>query len=281
MAGNGAVKPAAFDYVRAESLEEALAALARGGEEARVLAGGQSLIAMLNLRLVEPAIVVDISRLDTLAYIDEEEDVVEVGAATTQAELERWPELAARLPLLAMVLPHVGHYQTRGKGTVCGSIAHGDPSSELPLALALLDGEVVLQSARGRRTLSAAEFQTGMLSTALAPGEIVAAVRFPFAREGRGFAFTEMARRHGDFAIVALAVEASEQGLRLGIGGVADRPVVRNLPLAAGDDGDAALNAIAWELGAADDIHATARYRRELVRRLGRRTIEGAQACRR
>ncbi len=274
------MKPAAFDYVRAISLEEALDALDRGGEEARVLAGGQSLIAMLNLRLVEPAIVVDISRIDDLSYIREEAGGVEVGAATTQAELQRWPELVAKLLLLALVLPHVGHYQTRGRGTVCGSIMHGDPSSELPLALALLEGEVVLRSSRGRRTLAVAEFQTGMLTTAREADEVAIAVRFPTRRPGRGFAFTEMARRHGDFAIVAIAAEASDEGIRIAIGGVADRPAVRWLPPPGDGALDEALNALAWELEATDDIHATARYRRELVRRLGRRTIEEARACR-
>ncbi|MDP6705282.1 MAG: FAD binding domain-containing protein [Alphaproteobacteria bacterium] len=272
------MKPAPFDYLRAASLDEALAALSRGGEEARVLAGGQSLIAMLNLRLVEPAILIDISHLEALAYIREDGGMLEVGAATTQAELARWPELAAKVPLLAKLLPHVGHTQTRGRGTVCGSIAHADPSSELPLCLALLAGEVVLRSEGGMRRLPAGDFQTGMLTTARAADEIVSAVRFPLARADAGYAFTEMTRRHGDFAIVAIAAEVTGDGSRIAIGGVADRPAVRVLP--DGNDLDVALNAVAWDLGAADDIHATARYRRELVRRLGRRTIEEARTCR-
>ena len=274
------MKPMPFDYLRAESLDAALEALHQGGEEARVLAGGQSLIAMLNLRLAKPALLIDISRLAPLAYIREDGGMIEVGATTTQAELLRWPGLAEKLPLLAMALPHVGHYQTRNKGTVCGSIAHADPSSELPLSLAVLGGEVVLRSVRGQRVLPAAEFQTGTLSTARRPDEVVVAVRFPRARPGDGHAFTEMTRRHGDLAIVAVAVKASGDGIRIGIGGVADRPTVGELNLPADQDHDAALNALAWELDAMDDIHATARYRRELVRRLGRRMIDEALSCR-
>ena len=268
----------AFDYLRAESLAEALGALDQEGEDARLLAGGQSLIAMLNLRLAEPAILIDISGLESLAYIREDGGMIEVGAATTQAELHRWPGLSDKVPLLAMALPHVGHYQTRNKGTVCGSIAHADPSSELPLCLAVLGGEVVLRSAHGQRILPASEFQTGMLSTARRADEIVVAVRFPRAGPGEGFAFTEMTRRHGDLAIVAVAVKASKASVHIGIGGVADRPTVCTLP--ADDGTDDALNALAWALDAADDIHATARYRRELVRRLGRRMINEARSCR-
>ena len=274
------MKPMAFDYLRAESLAEALDALHQDGEDARLLAGGQSLIAMLNLRLAEPAILIDISRLASLAYVREDGAMIEVGAATTQAELQRWPELSEKVPLLAMVLPHVGHYQTRNKGTVCGSIAHADPSSELPLALALLGGEVVLRSARDRRILPAAEFQTGMLSTARRADEIVVAVRFPRGRAGEGFAFTEMTRRHGDLAIVAVAAKATGASVHVAIGGVADRPTVRELPAVADGGWDDALNALAWELDAVDDIHATARYRRELVRRLGRRMIDEALSWR-
>ena len=274
------MKPMAFDYLRADTLEAALAALGQGGQDARLLAGGQSLIAMLNLRLAKAEILIDISRLASLAYIREDGAMIEVGATTTQAELLRWPGLAEKIPLLAMALPHVGHYQTRNKGTVCGSIAHADPSSELPLCLAVLGGEVVLRSAQGQRTLPAAEFQTGTLSTARRPDEIVTAVRFPHGQSGEGHAFSEMTRRHGDLAVVAVAVKASAKSIRIGIGGVADRPTVRELPALADGGHDDALNALAWELDAMEDIHATARYRRELVRRLGRRMIDEALSCR-
>jgi 2-furoyl-CoA dehydrogenase FAD binding subunit len=274
------MKPTSFDYIAAATVEEAVDALARGGGDARVLAGGQSLVAILNFRLAELGILVDISRIGALAYIKDDGDVAEVGAATTQAGLERWPELARRAPLLAAAIPYIGHYQTRSRGTVCGSLAHADPSSELPLCLATLGGEVVLRSAQGERVLSAADFQTGMLSTARRDDELVVAARFPLAQAGTGYGFTEMAQRRGDFAIVALAAVVSGSAIRLGVGGVADRPTVRDWDMLEGDALDDALNAFAWELGGYDDVHATARYRRELVRRLGRRVIEEAKSCR-
>ena len=143
------MKPPRFDYVRAASVEEAVETLAEHGEDARVLAGGQSLVAMLNMRLLAPAVVVDISRVPALATITRTRNAIEIGAAVTQAAALWFDGLAAQLPLLARALPFVGHRQTRARGTVCGSIAHADPSSELPLCLAALDGEVVLRSVRG------------------------------------------------------------------------------------------------------------------------------------
>ena len=272
------MKPKAFDYLRAETLEEAVDGLKEGGADVRVLAGGQSLGAMLNMRLVEPELLVDISGIADLDYLRAEDSVLEVGAALTQADLLEWAGLAKRTPLLARALPFVGHFQTRNRGTVCGSIAHADPSSELPLCLAVLEGEVVLRSASGERTLAADDFQRGMLSTACSPDEMVVAVRFPMATAGQGFAFHEVARRHGDFAIVSVAAMVTEGGVRLGIGGVADRPTVRQWEGLDGESLDDALNEFAWDLGGYDDIHATARYRRELVRRIGRRAVDEARA---
>lgn len=274
------MKPAPFDYIRAASVEEATAILARFGARARLMAGGQSLMPMLNFRLVEPEVVVDISSIGSLDSIRIDGESVEIGAAVTQSELLDWPKLKEELPLLALALPCVGHFQTRNRGTVCGSIAHSDPSSELPLCLAILGAEVELRSTRGTRRLNASAFQTGMLSTAKAPDEIVVAVRFPRRKPGEGVAFREIARRHGDFAIVALAARASASGVLLGVGGVADRPAVRDLGGAAGAALAEALNSFAWDMGGNDDIHATASYRRELVRRLGPKVIEEARACR-
>lgn len=274
------MKPKAFDYLKAGTVDDAVDALAAAGDDARIMAGGLSLMPMLNFRLVQPELLVDISKADGLNYIREAGGKVEIGAATRQSQLERWDGLAAKLPLIKAAFPFIGHYQTRARGTVCGSIAHSDPSSELPLSLAVLEGEVVLRSKRGERTLPAAEFQTGMLSTAKRSNEMVAAVRFPVARPGTGYGFTEMAQRRGDFAIVALAAAVDGSGIRLGVGGVADKPAVRDWEMLDGEALDDALNAFAWDLGGYDDIHATARYRRELVRRLGRRVIEEAKSCR-
>ena len=181
------------------------------------------------------------------------------------------------MPLLALAMPHIGHFQTRNRGTVCGSLAHADPSSELPLALATLGGEVVLQSRKARRVLAASAFQTGMLSTARQPDEMVVAARFPVAKPATGVAFREIARRHGDFAVVALAAVAQDGSVRLGVGGMADTPTVRSFDGLDGGPLDEALNAFAWDLGGADDIHASARYRRDMVRRIGRKVIEEAR----
>ncbi|MDE0387565.1 MAG: FAD binding domain-containing protein [Rhodospirillales bacterium] len=274
------MKPAPFDYLRPGDEEEALEALAEAGDDARLLAGGQTLMPMLNMRLVEPAVLVDISRLPGRAEIVDDGSVVEVGASVTQAQLEAWPALAERAPLLAQALPLLGHVQTRSRGTVCGSVAFADPSAELPLCLAVLEGEVVLRSRARARTLPAAEFQTGMLSTACREDEMVAAVRFPAAEPSAGFAFTEFARRHGDFAIVAIAAIARSNGIGIGIGGVAGRPVVQDWPLLSGSALDDALNALAWSLDADDDAHASASYRRELVRRLGKQTVQAALEAR-
>ena len=275
------MKPAPFDFVLPDSLEEALAVLTEAGEDASLLAGGQTLTPMLNLRLVEPAVLIDISGLQVLDYVRRENGYIEVGAATTQVALETLADLSSHAPLLAQALPHVGHFQTRTRGTVCGSLAFAAPSAELPLCLALLEGEVVLQTSARRRVVNAVDFQLGMLSTARHGDEMITAARFPEAEVGAGYAFTEMALRYGDFALAAVAVMASAGRLRIAVGGVADRPVARNYPAdLSGDALDDALNEQAWDLAAADDHHATARYRRELVRRLGRQTVEEALTCR-
>jgi 2-furoyl-CoA dehydrogenase FAD binding subunit len=274
------MKPASFDYVRAESLQEALRSLDQHAPKARILAGGQSLLAMMNFRLLEPATIIDIGRVEELKFIRIADGVLEVGAGTTQAELLNWKDLPRAAPLLHCALPFVGHYQTRNRGTVCGSIAHADPSSELPLCLATLRGEVALESVRGRRVLPADQFQQGILSVAKEANEMITSVRFPIAEAGTGHAFDEMSRRKGDFAIVSVAAVVSARSTRLGVGGVAGRPAVQEWGRLGPDQLDEALNAFAWDLGGGDDdVHATAAYRRELVRRLGRRTIEAAARC--
>lgn len=274
------MKPAAFDYVRAETLAEVHDVLATEGDDARVLAGGQTLVPMLAMRLARPKVVIDIMRLPELSGIVIERESIRVGAAATQAALLGLPGLAERQPLLAQALPFVGHAQTRSRGTVCGSIAHADPSAEIPLVLVALRGEIELSTARQRRRVAAEEFFTGLMSTARADDELIEAVIIPTRRPGQGCAFREFGRRHGDFAIVACAAVADADGMRLAVGGVADRPVARDFGTIDGPALEQALNVFAWELEARDDLHATARYRRELVRRLGRETIEKARRCR-
>jgi 2-furoyl-CoA dehydrogenase FAD binding subunit len=273
------MKPKSFTYVRPASIDEAVQALARWREDARILAGGQSLVAMMNFRLIEAQVLIDVSDLAPLAYIRESNGEIEVGASTTQAKFMTWPKLAERAPLLSAAMPHVGHYQTRSRGTVCGSIAHSDPSSELPLCLATLGGSVVMTSSRGTRVLSCADFQIGMLTTARLSDELITAVRFPARKPGAGYAFAEMAQRHGDFAICAVAAMVSGKTTRLGVGGVAEKPTVREWSGLDKSGIDDALHDLAWDLGGTDDSHASAVYRRGLVRSLGRQVIEEAKKC--
>ncbi len=269
------MKPRPFDYLRPDTIEETVALLAEYGEDARVLAGGQSLVPMLNLRLIEADALIDISQIAALDVISDRGDKIEIGAAVTQNRLLAWPQLAEKLPLLAAALPHVGHFQARNRGTVCGSIAHADPSSELPLALALLGGEIVLKSKRGERVLAAQDFHKDMLTTARAGDELITSVRFP-AGKGAGVAFREVARRHGDFAIIAVAAVAEDKHVRLGVGGMAGRPLVRRIAM---NEAVAAIAAWADELEGYEDLHASAAMRRDLFRNLAPRVVEEAIRC--
>ncbi len=272
------MKPYAFDYLAAGSAEEAVALLAQLGGDARILAGGQSLMAVLNMRLAQPSALIDVSATADLNYVRIEKGHLAVGAAATQASVEWRAGLADEVPLLARAIPYISHFQIRNRGTVCGSVAHADPSAELPLVLTALDGAVVLRSKKSRRSLKAAEFFQGMLTTARRPDELVEEVRFPLARPGQRVAFQEFAARHGDFAMAAVAAVADGRRVRLAVGGVADRPMVREWEGLDESGIDDALNEFAWDLQAQDDHHASARFRRHLVRRLGRKAIETVQA---
>ena len=273
------MKPREFDYLAPATVAEAVEALAAHGETARILAGGQSLAPMMNFRLVEPTVLIDIARIGELDAIRQSDNALEIGAAVTQNRLLSYPKLEREVRLLALMLPWVGHFQTRNRGTVCGSVAHADPSAELPLALALLGGEVVLRSVRGTRRLAADEFQEGLLQTARAPDELVVAVRFPARAADRRCAFREVARRHGDFALVAVAAVAEDDGrVRLGVGGLSDKPAVRRIE-ARGAAMQRAVDALAEELRGYEDIHASPRYRRDLLCRLAPIVIEDALSC--
>lgn len=268
------MKPQKFDYVRVDTAKEALDILAEVGGDARIMAGGQSLMAVLNMRLAQPAVLVDISRTADLKYVRIQEGHMCIGAATTQGEIEWRSDLIQHVPLLTQVFPFISHFQIRNKGTVCGSVAHADPSAELPLALSLLGGSVVLRGRKRRRTLPATEFFQGMLMTARAPDEIIEEVRFPLASPDQQFAFTEFSARHGDFAIASIGAVREGTRVRVAVGGVSDRPVVRQWDAPAASELDTLLNDLAWELQAQDDHHASAQFRRHLVRRLGRQVLE-------
>ncbi|MCX7312172.1 MAG: FAD binding domain-containing protein [Hyphomicrobiales bacterium] len=270
------MKPRPFDYARPDTIDEAVALLAERGDEARILAGGQSLMAMMNLRLADPSMLIDIARIAELGHIRDLGDTIEVGAAVTQNRLLAWPDLTAKLPLLAAALPFVGHFQTRNKGTVCGSIAHADPSSEIPLSLATLEGSVVLRSTGGERVVAAKDFQIDMMTTARRGDEMITAVRFP-VHTGRGVAFREVARRHGDFAIIAIAaVIEGKDFAQIGIGGMAGKPLVQRIVM---KELKSEIEALATGFEDYEDLHASAALRRDILRNLAPLVLAEAQAC--
>jgi CO/xanthine dehydrogenase FAD-binding subunit len=268
------MKPAPFDYVRPQTLDEALERLSEAGDDAKVLAGGQSLVPVLNMRLLRPSVVVDLGRVQGLASIESRNGSVAVGALATQRELEDSAVARARVPLVAEALPHVGHFVTRNRGTVGGSIAHADAAAELPLCLAVLGGSVVAASREGRREISAADFFVTHFTTTLAPGELIVETLWP-APSGWAYAFEEFSQRRGDFALSAAAValrveDGAVAEARIGLASVVDRPTLLETDLvgravdaeAARDAGEAAAASIeVW-----DGLHASAVYLRQLTR---------------
>lgn len=282
------MKPVGFEYCRPETVAQALALLEEFGAEASVLAGGMSLGAMLNMRLVRPQAVLDIKRVQGLDAVTIDGEV-RTGATLRQAAALADAGLMQALPLLALALPSVGHFQTRNRGTLGGSVAHADPSSEIPLVLLTLGGAVELQSKRGTRRVPAQDFFLDILSTARQPEELLTALLWPRRREGAGYAFAEIAQRHGDFAIVACAAEAvlapdgSLQHLSFGLGGVESRPVLADTRAFLGKRADAQLaREIAVQAAAAArpmaDFKATVEYRRALIETLGAQVLAQAFA---
>ena len=282
------MKPAAFDYVAAETLEEAISVLGRAGADGKILAGGQSLVPMLNFRLVRPSIVIDINRIPNLAYVEAIGDVVKIGALSRHHTLETSPVLKAHLPVLTAAMQHVANLAVRNRGTVGGSLCHADPAAELPMMAVLLDATIATRSPRDRRVVEACDFFTGSLTTDLAEDEIVTDVEFPVLPSGTGWAFEELARRAGDFALAAVGVTISARDgkanrVRIGMMGVGDTPL--RAPEAEGLLAGSAIDAAAIEEAAAamqaaiepnSDLHASADYRRFLVGALARRAIGAA-----
>jgi 2-furoyl-CoA dehydrogenase FAD binding subunit len=274
------MKPAPFAYLRPSTLEEALAALA-GEQGAKVLAGGQSLVPLLSMRLAAPSMLVDINALPDLGHVRVAEDGVRVGALARHAEVLASAEAAQAQPLLGMALSHVAHPTIRNRGTTVGSIVHADAAAEMPMVLRLLEGSVDVASVRGRRTVPAAELFAGPLESTLAHDEIAVEAFFPGLAPGAGVAFQEIARRHGDYALVGVAAHVETDGeavtrARVGFVSVSDVPVVVDVTDAVQDPaGDPAATALA-ELDPAEDIHATAAYRTHLVKVLAPRVLAAA-----
>ena len=283
------MKPPVFAYHRPDTVEQALALLVEH-EDAKPLAGGQSLIPAMNFRLAAPAVLVDLGALEGLRGISTQGNELRIGAMTTHSSVERSPEVARVAPLLAEAMPHIAHPQIRNRGTLGGSLAHADPAAELPAVMLALGARLVLQSAQAERRVAARDFFTGLFATALAPGELVTAIEIAALPARSGVAFEEFARRHGDFALVGVAavVTLDEGGrcreARIALLSVGEGPVLAERAAAALHDeqpNPEAIRAAAEAAGTDDidppaDLHASAAYRRQLARVLTRRALSRA-----
>ena len=284
------MKPPRFQYAAPRLLDEALTLLDQYGEDVKVLAGGQSLVPLLNMRLAGPSYIVDINHISELQYIEPEDGYLAIGATVRQRQVERSALVQEQLPLLVEAVQHIGHMQIRNRGTVVGSIAHADPAAELPALLTCLNGEVLVQSANSERVIKAEEFFTGYLSTALEPGEMLTEVRFPWIPPQAGWAFMEFARRSGDYALVGAAavltpaLDGHCMVAHIAYLGIAGSPVraraVEDVLVGTTLD-DATLDSaaeIARTVVSEDmsDVHATTEYRRVLTAELTRRVLKAA-----
>lgn len=283
------MKPPAFEYRAPEALDEALSLLAEFGDDAKPLAGGQSLIPLLNFRLARPAVLIDLNRVRSLAGIEATADGLRIGAMTRQRMLERSADVARSAPLIAETMPHVAHPQIRNRGTLGGSLAHAEPAAELPAVMITLGARLRLQSSTGERSLTADEFFTGLFATDLRTGELLTAVEIPALPARTGYAFEEVARRHGDFALLGVAASVTldaagvcrEARITLVNPGAGAERMQRAASLLAGRSPNATLAREAGEIAAADvsataDVHASPEYRRQLARVLTRRALERA-----
>jgi len=269
------VKPAPFAYKKAHSLDEAIALLGEHSD-ARLLAGGQSLIATLNMRLSTPSLLIDINGISGLDQIAAKGDMVEIGALVRHAQAERSDVMTKRAPLIARAMPHIGHVAIRNRGTLGGSVAFADPAAELPACLLALDGEVDVSGPKAKRSIKAQDFFKGLFETALGPQEVLTAIRVPAAGKDTRVGFAELARRHGDYAIVGLAACARADGkgladVRLAFFGIGATPMRAKNAEAALAIGDVEAAVAALELEPQDDVQATAPVKKHLAGVLLRR----------
>ena len=275
------MKPAAFAYAKAKSLDHAIDLLGRPDGDARLLAGGQSLMATLNMRLSAPKLLIDLNGIGSLSGISVKNGQVEIGALTRHVEAERSADIAKHAPLIALAMPHIGHAAIRNRGTIGGSIAFADPAAELPACLLALNGEVEIAGAKGRRAVKADDFFKGLFETALGPSDVLTAIQVPAATNGTRAGFAEFARRHGDYAIAGLAASAKATGkgltdVRLAYFGVGATPVRARKAEAALANGDieAAVQALGSDLDPHDDVQADAATKMHLAGVLLRRVAK-------
>jgi len=283
------MKPSAFEYFAPHTVEEAIALLERYGDEAKIIAGGQSLVPIINFRLGRPEVLIDINRIEELDYIREEGDGLVIGALTRERDLELSPPVRERCPILAKAVSFIGHVPIRNRGTIGGSLVHADPSGEIPTAVCALDAEMRVVGPSGERTLEPEEFFLTYLTTSLEPTEILVEVRIPALPQNIGWSFTELSRRSGDFAIVAVATVlfVEDGGLckeaRISLGGVASTPV-RAEEAEELVSGQMMTDALIGEAGqkaaeatdADSDYHASAEYRKEMTRVFVQRGLKEA-----
>jgi len=277
------VKPAPFAYKKVRSVDDAVALLAANGD-ARLLAGGQSLIATLNMRLSAPKLLIDINGIGGLDGIALKGGMVEIGALVRHAQAERSDVIAKHAPLIARALPHIGHPAIRNRGTLAGSIAFADPAAELPACLLALGGEVEASGPKGKRRIEADDFFKGLFETALGANEMITAIRVPAATAQTRIGFAELARRHGDYAMVGLAASARADGkklsdVRLAYFGVGATPVRAKKSEAALAGGDVEAAVAALDLDPPDDVQATGAVKKHLagvlLRRVAKQLMEG------
>jgi carbon-monoxide dehydrogenase medium subunit len=283
------MKPPRFDYLAPRTLDEALAHLHHHGDQAKILAGGQSLIPMLNFRLAHPGVVVDVNRLIELAYVRQHDGGVAVGALTRQHAVERSELIRARVPVVAEACRFIGHAPIRHRGTFGGNLAHADPASELPAVMVALEAELAVASRTGSRAVPAGQFFTGPLTTALRPDEMLTEIRIPAPPPRTGGAFVEMARRAGDFALVGVAALITLDGagtcerVRIALCGVGPTPIRARAAEDAltGQAPTATALAAAAERAAAatsppSDVHGSAEFRKKLARHFARQALAAA-----
>jgi aerobic carbon-monoxide dehydrogenase medium subunit len=284
------MKPARFEYVSPSTVDAAVAALVASNGEGKVLAGGQSLLPLLNFRMARPAVLVDINGIKGLSYIEDRGDRIAIGALTRHHELEQSPLIAAKLPVMAAAMRHVAHLAIRNRGTIGGSLSHADPAAELPMLSTFYDARISVQGPAGRRTIAAEEFFVDALTNCLEPEEIVVEVEFPVL-EHDGWAFEEVARRFGDFALASIAVSvrrgpAGLKEARVAVMGVADTPLrlreaEQELIAMELDDRapDRFSEVVISRVSPSDDLHASAEYRKHLLAELSKRALRTALAA--
>ena len=285
------MKPARFDYVVPATVDAAIEALRAAKGEGKILAGGQSLLPLLNFRMARPAVLVDLNGIKELSFIELRGDRLAIGALTRHREIEQSPLIASKLPVMAAAMRHVAHLAIRNRGTIGGSLSHADPAAELPMLSLFYSAELHVQGPEGRRTIAAEDFFVDALTNCLAPEEIVVEIEFPMLQHD-GWAFEEVARRFGDFALASIAVSVRRSGTRMddarvAVMGVADTPLrLRQVEGKLGaigiDDGtpDRFAEFVTSSVSANGDLHASAEYRQHLLGQLARRAMQTALAGR-